>query len=255
MSSNLTSENGDGEFEGETDVVAAAAQDVGSSLADDGLRKAIVVGSSYDVRSYAGVEFCPCEKESCAMNSAILSLGAMTPDGQLSELVREVKRNGQEKVLTTREGENLVEIAERNVDNEQNRKGLNKAEILALLIYTGTKVQHKFRRDMMGESKKTGTAEERTWPYLCALLYIAILKQGMPDDDKDLIVWHGLHNVWLPPIANKFDEGSQELLISWSTFISASRDKQVAERFASGVGVKERHCISKRDSVKRFRNI
>ena len=44
------------------------------------------------------------------MNSAILSLGAMTPDGQLTELVREVKRNGQEKVLTTREDESLVEI-------------------------------------------------------------------------------------------------------------------------------------------------
>ena len=198
----------------------------------DGLRSVIVVASSYEVCTYAGVEFCPCDNESCVKNCAILSLGSMTPDGQLKQLVSEVKKNGYAAVLNPKlpGGETLIDIARQKVDDPSNH-GLNEAEILSILIYTGTKIQGTFRKHMIGASKKA-----LAWPYLCALLYIAIRKQGMPDADEDLNVYHGLHNVTLAPIADKFDEGSQELVISSSTFISASRDKEVAAKFASGEG-------------------
>ena len=133
-----------------------------------GLRKVIVEPSSYDVRTYADVTFCPCDNQSCATNSAILGLGAMTADGQLNALVQEVKSNGLATVLELPDGGRLTDVAREKV-NDPSNKGLNEAEILSILIYTGTKIQRKFRRHMIDGAAKYALALP-AWPNLCALL-------------------------------------------------------------------------------------
>ena len=67
-----------------------------------------------------------CGKESCATNSAILSLGATTPEGQLKELVSEVKSNGYAAVLELPGGGSLIDTAREKVKDPSNN-GLNEA--------------------------------------------------------------------------------------------------------------------------------
>ena len=169
------SDGDDGNVSDDDDAVGVAIKDElhphGSSVSTHelsrwssyGLRKVIVEPSSYDVRTYAGVNFCPCDNESCAMNSAILSLGSMTADGQLNALVKEVKSNGHAAVLELPEGGRLTDAAREKVKDPSN-KGLNEAEILSILIYTGTKIQRKFRRHMIDGAASKFASALPAWP-------------------------------------------------------------------------------------------
>jgi hypothetical protein len=113
---------------------------------------------------------------------------------------------------------------------------MDTADILSLILYTGTDVQGDFRGDMLS---KTGR-----WKWLTYAISRAI-RRGMgaldPRSRPEIpVVYHGLHNVtihdleaWVEFAGN---EGGWGCILPMPVVMSTSTDRETSVRFAAGAG-------------------
>lgn len=237
--------------------VAAMALDLSMFTESEAPALEAALGN-FDHVHYAGQRFCPC-RHVCAMTDDDASVVA-----QLDALEAEVRGNKFGRVLTTPEGEQLRAIAERKqADRSTNPRELNAAEILAILLYTGTAVQGYFRKNM----READQGRPGTWPVLAKILQRAICRQGLYEQHSPkaapahpppvAVVYHGLHNLQINTTLNFLQHDAPKksdatrtpvqkaetiakvmhrLCFTIKTAVSASRSKDVALQFAAGIG-------------------
>jgi hypothetical protein len=217
-------------------------------MADDGLSRTttnthdlMVKPSTWDACSYAGGQHCPCETVCAATR---LLLGDDDEATQLDNLEAEVRANGLERVLDTgiAATPRLRDIAARKLLLPENQRPdghgaiWNGAEVLSILLYTGSDVQGVFRQDMMASGSH--------WPVLAAAIERALKKQraaGTIVKDNhfasDHIVYHGLHGVNVKSFESFIeDDGAYGMTFSIGTVVSASYNRDMALLFAAGCG-------------------
>lgn len=168
----------------------------------------------------------------CAASKAALALE------EIDQLELEVASNGFAHVLTPTSGDfaHLRDVAlakERMPENN----GINQADILAILIYTGTDVQGEFRMDML----RDGTA----WPMLCSVMTRGLRTQAkgaLIDHDSGEAtpsegLFHGLHGIAIKDFTQfiQSDQGNH-IAITIPAVVSASRNRSTAIAFACGKG-------------------
>ena len=187
-------------------------------------QKAIIEQADYGrLASYAGITFCPCNRQ-CTTNHT-----AESPDQQLALLIREIQDNQFADVLVTREGNDLVSIAAQKALESSNTGRMNPAEVLSVLLYTGSRLQHPLRMSMLKPDSCV-----IAWPVLSKALHRAILKQGV--SDSQMYLYHGLHGVSLDYLYDLIDPDTYTTAFSFGTFVSTSRNREVAMAFATGEG-------------------
>ena len=190
-----------------------------------GLREALVARSAYgDVAEYDGERFCACDRL-CAGTA-----DSTSEEEQLQALVDEVSENGYADVLIMRDGGQLQEKARQRTLDPRNTGRMNSAEVLAVLLYTGTRLQHSLRMSMLGQE-----AVHLLWPRLAKALQRAICKQSGRDGlAVPMKLYHGLHNVTLNDMLRFIDPETFAVSFTFNTFVSASQDRDIAMGFAAG---------------------
>jgi hypothetical protein len=191
--------------------------------------------SKWEMCIYAGKQHCPCEGM-CAVSRKLLEDGA-NDEAQLTSLEDEVRRNGFEHVLVTvtASGEKLAlrDVAAEKAAHPQNRPPnwtpqspaaliLNQAELLAIMLYTGSEIQGGLRQDMMASGGR--------WPILATTIERALKKQRQAGTtvkrnhfDHDLVLYHGLHGVNVLDFDKLIeDDGTFSMTFSIGTVVSAS---------------------------------
>lgn len=143
----------------------------------------------------------------------------------------EITANGFGDVLSYFEGGTKRRLRDKAAELLSHpRNTHNQAEILALLLYTGSRVQGVFRSEMMACIQR--------WPHFYRLLRKAI-ESGHNLENVEYL-YHGLHNVTAANLDDwvHFTESTSK----WQVYFylpavtSASLDRDVALRFAVGLG-------------------
>jgi len=205
--------------------------------------------STWESCAYAGRQHCPCDSL-CPVAQALVHSDDEAV--QVCALEEEVRTNGLGRVLKYmtrtsggREREQLLQdVAKRLSLKKENQSPaanagqqiMNTAEILSVLLYTGTDVQGVARQDMMRGGN--------SWPVFAATLERALKKQRMAGTivkqnhfDHDLILYHGLHAVNVKDFEKIVaDDGTFSLTFSLGTFVSATYNRDTALAFACGAG-------------------
>eukprot|EP01044_Picomonas_judraskeda_P006392 COSAG03_NODE_635_length_6601_cov_165.858197_2_plen_217_part_00 len=164
---------------------------------------------------YAGAQHCPCERV-CSTTQRLLGTDAESSDAaQLDKLEEEVCANGFARVLNTGVAATprLRDVAAQKKPCPQNQRPdgrgaiWNNAEILSILLYTGTDVQGPFRNDMMVDAGR--------WPVLAATIERALKKQNEAGTTVKgnyftcaHVVYHGLHGVNVKDFASLVEDES-----------------------------------------------
>lgn len=210
--------------------------------------------STWDTCIYAAEQHCPCDGV-CAVTRKLA--GGADEEAQLAQLEDEVRRNGFAKVLTHKnqagEEGHLRDVAAQKHALPENRPPsspaggtprseaaphiLNRAEILAVILYTGSDIQGRMRQDMMaaGGSK---------WPVFSATLERALKKQRVAGTtvkrnhfECDLVLYHGLHGVNVGDFERLIEgDGTFAMTFSIGTVVSASYNRDISMFFACGAG-------------------
>ena len=204
----------------------------------------MVKPSTWAACRYAGAQHCPCERV-CSTTQRLLDASAESSDAaQLDKLEEEVCANGFARVLKTgmTATPRLRDIAAQKKPLPENQRPdgrgaiWNDAEILSILLYTGSDVQGPFRSDMMAGGAR--------WPVLTATIERALKKQNEAGTivkgnhfASDHVVYHGLHGVNVKDFASLVEnDGTFAMTFSIGTVVSASYSRDVSLLFAAGAG-------------------
>lgn len=171
---------------------------------------------------------------------ANLHISPTRADLQLSELVHEIRKNGYEEVLTTRDGERLVDIAarkrgiERYAQIVEKNKGLRcqigggdevcagpltDAELLVTLLYTGTAIQGDLRKWIRNDD------EFFTSRWVCTVRTLKLAVWKLQETPPDMC-YHGLNGVL----------ARQRKQFQYLNVLSLSMEFSIAKNFAQGCG-------------------
>ena len=183
------------------------------------------------------------EAEGKSMASEWRAIKSSHSAASVADMEKEIRMNGYGAILTTKEGDSLVDIAREKI---MKTPGVSEAEMLSVLCYTGTDVQGDLRLAML-------QGDLQRWPVVSATLDSAIQKLSSvqaPVQKWD-ILYHGLHNVTLPdlkeylvrsPLGEDFVEHFE---LTMPAPLSTSRAWKVARNFACGVTVESSQRTNK----------
>eukprot|EP01083_Nonionella_stella_P091134 254719_1 len=142
-------------------------------------------------------------------------------DGFIKALISEVKMNGHQGDLWV-DGQSILRYVDDTLQKERHKrigKPLNRAEILAIILYTGCKCNHD-----LSSSQRIGNYQKWKWFDLC--LYKAIQKLSALEYGS-FALYSGLNNVqcWTKSMKCCY----------FKTYVSTAWNKNVAITFKNGM--------------------
>ena len=160
----------------------------------------------------------------------------------MKDLFEEAKENGLERVFSFTDQFGMPqhltdEVFRKMVLPQHQAMGypLTEAEILAVILYTGTDCCDDLRKTAQGRND----ADKKKWAWLDTTLDMAIQKLAMFDEQKPpRFLYHGLNGVAIKTEKVKYLHGKEEReaqnAFYYSTHVSTTEERLIANEFMQG---------------------
>jgi hypothetical protein len=170
------------------------------------------------------------------------------------DLIRELQQNGRSSEMDIKSGpyKSLNDVAREKLNHPRHQQmgsPLSHDQMLAILLYTDSKVYSDLRHHEMCYSKQDfaniqpGDLMKKKWPVLGCLLNSAIWTLDQHDKQpRPMTVYHGLHDIEVDPLTFNNHNAAKRWhlktnpVFRYGTFISTSWNRQVATKFMKGKG-------------------